>query len=124
MKFSKDSCSHPLFQWASKGGWHQAPEGLAKPVVFVFERKSWLAPTPEQIAEYRVSRRIVEQLGGSMNKQEHEIAGKAELLSAKDVRDILRAVRRDNPNAKVIDHWNGEGCYTMSVGVDLGGKAQ
>ena len=121
MRFSKDSCSHPLFQWAARGKWSGAPEGLVNPTVFCFQRKAWLVPTPEQIAVYNLSKRIVEQLGGSMNQQEYEIAGKAELLSAKDVKDILEAVRRDNPTAKVIDRWNGEGCYAMSVGVEFSG---
>lgn len=119
MKFSKLSCSHPLFKWSSAGAWHGAPKGLVKPVVFVFERRRWLTPTPEKRAEYRLAARIVEQLGGSMNQTEYEIAGKAEPLSAKDVASILRAIRRDHPKAKVISHWNGVGSYMMSVGVDF-----
>ena len=55
-----------------------------------------------------------------MNKREWEIAGESQPLSAQDVEDILKAVRSVYPTAKVITHWNGKGCYTMSVGVDLG----
>lgn len=105
--------------WVS-GSWHEAPAGLKRPGVFVFERQSLLDPTAEQIAEYRLAKRVVESLDGHMNKQEHEIAGKAERISAQEVNSILRSVRRDNPKAKVISHWNGEGCYTMSVGMDMG----
>jgi uncharacterized Fe-S cluster-containing radical SAM superfamily protein len=88
--------------------------------VFVFERSRWIKPSAEQIAKYQKSRQIVERLGGTMGKREFEIAGEAPVLSAEEIAEILAAVRRDHPEATVISHWNGEGCYTLSVGVDLG----
>jgi hypothetical protein len=54
-----------------------------------------------------------------MNKQEWEIAGKAQPLSKDDVKAILEAVQHDNPTCRIVHYWNGEGCYTMSVGVDF-----
>jgi hypothetical protein len=95
---------------------------MAHPCVFVFERSRCLKPSPEQIAKYQNSRRIVERLGGHMDKMEWEIAGESPPLSAEETVAILAAVCRDNPDAKVISHWNGQGCYTMSVGVDLVAK--
>lgn len=119
MKHAKYTCSHPLFQWSSDGDWHDAPKNVVKPVVFFFESPLWIKPSREKIAEYRLSRRIVEELGGSMNLREFEIAGKNPVLTFADTRAILRAIRADNPTAKVIEYWNGKGCYTMSVGVDM-----
>jgi hypothetical protein len=112
-------CNHSLFQWSSEGAWSGAPEGIQNPHIFVFERKKWLTPTDEQIAEYRRAREIVERLGGTMNRREWEIAGKSEVFSASEVQEMLEAVTRDNPKASVIQYWNGAGCYTLSVGVEI-----
>ena len=122
MKQADYSCSHPLFQYSSRGAWHELRKNVAKPVVFIFEKPVWITPTPEQIAVYRLSRKIVEELGGSMNERECEIGGKSSPLNTAEVRSILAAVRRDNPTAKIIDYWNGKGSYTMSVGVDMAPK--
>ena len=116
---SSRSCNHPLFRWASEAPGWSASEGIIRPCVFVFERSRWITPTPQEISRYQKSRRIVEKLGGCMSKREWEIAGEAQKLSHEEVSEILAAVQRDNPDATIIAHWNGEGCYTMSVGVDL-----
>lgn len=120
MNYSKPTCSHPLFRYSSESIWHSAPPGISKPCVFVFERPYWRHATDEQIAEYRRNTEIVEKLGGRMIRQEWEIAGENPPISADEVRAIIEAVRRDNPDCTIIKHWNGEGCYTMSVGVDFG----
>jgi hypothetical protein len=54
-----------------------------------------------------------------MDRPVWQIAGEAPVLSHDDAAEILAAVLRDNPTARIVDSWNGEGCYTMSVGVDL-----
>jgi|SRR6266850_4508623 len=102
---------------------NDAPHGLNQACVFVFERARWITPTPEQIREYRSNKKIVEKLGGHMCKMEHESAGESPRLSKQDVQEILKAVSRDNPGVKIIEHWNGENCYTMSVGVEIARKA-
>ena len=119
MKFGKFSCPHPLFRYSSPGAWSGSPGGLIRPYVFVFERCRFLTPTAEQLADYRVRSGIVEGLGGHMDKKEWECAGEAPPLSLFDVKKILLSVKKAHPDATVIQHWNGEGCYTMSVGVDF-----
>ena len=119
MEHSNRKCCHPLFQWASEGVWNGAPEGLRQPCVFVFERPRWRTPTPEAIASYRAAEQTVQHLGGSMNKREWEIAGEAAPLSGAEVQAIVACVEKCNPGATVIQHWNGEGCYSVSVGVEL-----
>lgn len=119
MNYSKLKCSHALFRWASDGPWHDAPTRLITPCVFVFERSRWATPTQTQLEDYRRRKETVQSLGGIMVQREHEIAGENALLSAYTVRQIRAAVRKEYPKAKIIAHWNGTGCYTMSVGVDL-----
>jgi hypothetical protein len=113
------TCNHPLFRYVSYGPWHECPMDVKHATVFVFERSSYIKPTPEQIKNYRRDSRIVEAHGGRMRDLEWEIAGKARVLSAKEERQIILAVIRDNPDAEVISHWNGKGFYSMSVGVDF-----
>lgn len=119
MEYSELKCNHPLFEWSSAVAWSQAPNGVQNPHVFVFERKRWITATDDQIAEYRRARSIVESLGGSMNRREFEIAGESAKFSDSEVQEMIAAVTRDNPKAKVIQHWNGAGCYTLSVGVEI-----
>jgi hypothetical protein len=120
MDHSDLTVDHPLFAWASGGGWNECPEGVERPCVFCFERPLWIEPTAWQARKYKVAQWIVERLGGHMVGREHEIAGRSQPLSLRDVGEILMAVQASNPTAKIVSHWNGQGCYCMSVGVDLG----
>ena len=115
----KPICSHPLFRWSSHDLWCALSGTVVNPWVLVFERSMWITPSEEQIADYRRRAAIVKELGGYMGRMEYELAGKHSVLSKDEVEEILAAVVRDNPTARIIDHWNGEGYYTMSVGVDL-----
>ena len=56
-----------------------------------------------------------------MGQMEWEIAGENPPLTAKECRAIEQAVLASNPDAVFVASWNGAGCYTMSVGVDLVG---
>jgi hypothetical protein len=120
LTYSKLTCDHPLFAWASEGEWSNVTTDMEHPCVFVFERSRWLKPTTEQIEKYQNASRIVEKLGGRMIRQEWEIAGQAPPLSPAEVQEILASMRRDFPKATLFHSWNGAGCYTLSVGVDLG----
>ena len=111
-------CSHPLFRYASNNAWNGCGN-LRNPWVFIFERPRWKKPSSGQVEEYRRNSTIVESLGGYMRKQEWELGGESPLLSKADVEDILSAVARDNPIGRIAQHWNGEGCYTMSVGMEF-----
>ncbi len=113
------SCKHPLFAYLSTGAWDDAPQNLDRPCVFVFERSRLIKPTKEQIEKYRADESIVKSHGGLMLRREYEIGGEAPVLSRDEVEGILAAVTRDNPEATIVAHWNGEGCYTMSVAVDF-----
>jgi hypothetical protein len=117
--YSMLGCDHPLFRWSSAGAWNGAPDELQRPYVFVFERRRWLTPTLDEIARYRRDRQTVERLGGTMNRREWEIAGESLPFSASEVQEMIDAVIRDNPGGRFIQHWNGEGGYTLSVGVDM-----
>jgi hypothetical protein len=124
MTFSKRSCNHPLFKWASESWWNNAPAGLKNPCVFVFERSLHIEPTEAQVLDYRRRAEIVQRLGGRMCLMEYEIAGENPPLSIDDAHAIKQAVLSANPDAVFVESWNGAGCYTMSVGVDLvGGSA-
>lgn len=103
--------SHPLFLMA-----------FAKPCVLVFERSAWAHPTDEQMTEYERKRAIVESLDGRMATQPWETAGRNPPLSAEDVAGILLSVQAEYPNARIADHWNGLGCYSMSVRLELQGS--
>ena len=113
------TCSHPLFSYASNNGWCECPENLSNPWVFIFERPRWKKPSKEQVDKYRQNQAIVEALGGYMRIQEYRLGGESPLLAKADVEDILAAVSRDNPTGRIVQHWNGEGCYSMSVGVEF-----
>ncbi len=104
-------CSHPLFQWAK-----QVED---KSAVLVFERSKFVQPTSAELQAYRAAAVIVQKHGGRMHKMEWECAGENPPLSEEDEREIIEAVKYDNPHAEVIDTWNGSGCYCMSVKIKL-----
>ena len=113
------TCSHPLFKYASQNSWSNCSRVVHDPWVFVFDRSLWKTPSREQIDEYRRNKVTVEQLGGYMRRSEYSVAGENPALSKSEVEEILAAVVRDNPTGRIVDHWNGEGCYMMSVGMEF-----
>lgn len=104
--------NHPDFACTyRKGGVnHSGP-------VVIFNRDVWIKPTAEQTLDFEVRRKLVESLGGRMNKLYFEIAGKNPAFSEQDISDIFKAVRRDLKGYKIVDSWNGIGCYALSVAV-------
>lgn len=103
---------HPDFAYIYKRGGqnHNGP-------IVIFERETWIKPTPEAALDYEVRKTLVESLGGYMRQQAHEIGGKNPIFTQADVNSMLAAVRRDMPNFEIVDRWNGLGCLTMSVAI-------
>jgi len=101
------TCDHPDFEYCTEG---------ASPFVFVFGRSAYLTPTEEQVAEYWKNRKIVEAHGGRMIREEYAIAGDRPRFTGEDVHAAVESVLRSNPDLELDQHWNGEGCLSLSVG--------
>ena len=113
MKPENRTCSHELFKWCAKG---------ANSFVFLFERSRYIPLSPEGLAEYRRRLAIVRANGGHMILEEYQAGGQNQVLTESDVKEMITAVQRDNPDLTVVTHWNGAGCYTLSVGCEYLGE--
>lgn len=111
----------PIDYRLSFGRWHNCPDEVGAPAVFIFERPRYKKPSKEQLLEYSVKRSIVESLGGHMELSEFELAGEEEPFSERDEGEMILLVNQEHPGAKIVDTWNGVGCYTMSIATDYPG---
>lgn len=109
MKKCNLTCSHPDFKYAVTDG--------ACPVVMIFSRQMYKTPTEEQLNEYRRNKKIVEDHGGVMKLSENEFPGLNSAFTSSDVKEMIEISLRENPQCRFIDSWNGEGCYTFSIGL-------
>jgi hypothetical protein len=103
------TCSHPEFAQYFAGG--------ACPHVFVFERRRFRPLEADALAEYQKNREIVEAHGGHMDVREWEAGGQNPKFTAEEVALMVEAVAEENPDLVFNSTWNGEGCYTLSVGM-------
>lgn len=110
--FKTIKVNHPDFRFVYKHGGvnHTGP-------IVIFERKEWIKPTPEAALDFEVRQTLVESLGGVMRQSYWQIAGKNPVFTQGDINSMLAAVRRDLPEYKIVDKWNGLGCLTMSVAI-------
>jgi len=88
----------------------------ASPMVFVFERPKHKPATPEQIADFRRREKICRANGGTVFGSEYTLGRKNPTFSRTAVERLIKLVKRTYPKLDVYTHWNGEGCYTLSVG--------
>ena len=102
--------SHPNFAYCSKGSATNNNH-----ILFIFTRPLYNEPTAEQRSDYERRACIVEANGGHMNKSLHEEAGEFPRFNKKDVADIKRLVARTHKDMRVVSHWNGEGCTSLTV---------
>lgn len=109
---AKRRCKHPDFE-----GYRRFTGNPKYTGIFVFQRAHWKEPTPEQLADYRHRRKIVEDNGGSMRRMEWMCAGQNPRFTEADCRAMKQAVRKSNPDLKIVDDWNGVGVYGYSVAV-------
>jgi len=110
--FKTFKVNHPDFAYVYKRGGqnHNGP-------IVIFERKTWIEPKPEQALDFEVRKTLVESLGGCMRQSYWEIAGKNPVFTQGDINSMFAAIRRDLPDFKIVDSWNGLGCLTMSVAI-------
>lgn len=99
-----------------RNSWNDAPPDLKNPIVIAFERSDYKKPTNEQILEFRIKEKIVESLGGRMDGYEFQCGGMNPRFYTGDIINMKKFAKNKYPNLKIIDTWNGEGCYTFSIG--------
>jgi hypothetical protein len=116
-KYDKLKVQHPEFAYCGEGM-------VNTPIVFVFNRRLFKEPTQQQLAEYDKSAAIVERHGGYMRILRHEAGGKNAPFTKAEVDAAILAVKRAHPRLEVYTHWNGVGCYSLSVGAREKAKAK
>jgi hypothetical protein len=107
-RFGDRKCDHPDFSFFCADG--------NSPFVFVFDRRHFIEPTPEQLAVYRANQAIVEAHAGRMILQEWECAGENARFTKDDIQAAIESVLKANPDLEFHQYWNGEGAYSLSVG--------
>lgn len=100
---------HPFFSYYTKG--HHVP------IVFVFNKPMRSEPDPEKIEEYERCKAIVEKHHGYMRQSQYEFTCTEQpRFTEVDVQELIKLVQKKFPRFKLLEHWNGVGCYTLSIG--------
>lgn len=103
--------NHPFYE--------DCRDGFNLPYVFIFIKPERTEINPEMKLEYERREKIVEANGGRMCKSKHD-ACTTPLPSFQswEFKDCIKAVEKLR-RFKIVSHWNGVGCWTLSIGCVL-----
>lgn len=99
---------HPWFQYAARG---------ACPITFIFNKPEWSVQDPDARAVWEANNKIVQAHGGRMIEDGYRVGRTHQPpLTLKEVKKLIALVRKHHPKLDIYTHWNGTGCYTLSIG--------
>lgn len=108
MRLIPTTIEHPWFQYVTAG---------ASPYTFIFNKPEWSTQDPVALAKWEANDKIVRAHGGRMLEDSYRVGRTHQPpFTEAEVKKLIALVCKHHPKLSIYTHWNGAGCYSLSIG--------